>query len=64
MVITDLTLPAADGVSAIRALVASDARLAVLVLTMHEDDEHLFAALRAGARGYLVKGADAQEIER
>src|SRR3954451_10705614 len=64
VVITDLTVPGRDGVSAIRELVASDARLAVLVLTMHEDDEHLFAALRAGARGYLVKGADAQDIER
>src|SRR3954462_2716242 len=64
VVITDLTMPGLDGVSATRELVASDAGLAVLALTMHEDDEHLFAALRAGARGYLVKGADAQEIER
>ena len=38
--------------------------LPILVLTMHEDDEHVFAALRAGARGYLVKGADGEEIVR
>ena len=36
----------------------------MLVLTMHEDDAHVFAALRAGARGYLVKGADGDEITR
>ncbi len=64
VVITDLTMPGLDGVAATLELVASDPGLAVLVLTMHEDDEHLFAALRAGARGYLVKGADAEEIER
>ena len=38
--------------------------VAILVLTMHEDDAHVFAALRAGARGYLVKGADGEEITR
>jgi DNA-binding NarL/FixJ family response regulator len=62
VVITDLTMPDLDGVRATGALRAAHPDLPVLVLTMHEDDEHVFAALRAGARGYLVKGADGAEI--
>jgi DNA-binding NarL/FixJ family response regulator len=64
VVITDLSMPDLDGVAATRSLVAGDPELGVLVLTMHEDDEHVFSALRAGARGFLVKGADGDEILR
>lgn len=64
VVITDLSMPDLDGTAATRALLARQPDLGILVLTMHEDDEHVFAALRAGARGYLVKGADAEEIVR
>jgi DNA-binding NarL/FixJ family response regulator len=64
VVITDLSMPTLDGVTATSQLVANRPELAILVLTMHEDDEHVFAALRAGARGYLVKGADGAEIVR
>ena len=64
VVITDLSMPDLDGVAATRALVHRHPDLGVLVLTMHEDDEHVFAALRAGAAGYLVKGADGDEIAR
>jgi DNA-binding NarL/FixJ family response regulator len=64
VVITDLTMPNLDGVAATTRLVATHPRLAILVLTMHEDDEHVFSALRAGASGYLVKGADGAEIIR
>ena len=62
--ITDLSMPDLDGVAATRALREHHPDLGILVLTMHEDDEHVFAALRAGANGYLVKGADGEEIER
>jgi DNA-binding NarL/FixJ family response regulator len=62
VVITDLSMPDLDGVEATRLLLEAQPELAVLVLTMHEDDEHVFAALRAGARGYLVKGANGEEI--
>jgi DNA-binding NarL/FixJ family response regulator len=62
VVITDLSMPDLDGVEATRLLLEARPDVAVLVLTMHEDDEHVFAALRAGARGYLVKGAGGQEI--
>jgi DNA-binding NarL/FixJ family response regulator len=64
VVITDLSMPDLDGVEATRLLLKTQPGLAVLVLTMHEDDEHVFAALRAGARGYLVKGSGGDEIVR
>jgi DNA-binding NarL/FixJ family response regulator len=64
VVITDLSMPDLDGVEATRRLLEGKPDVAVLVLTMHEDDEHVFAALRAGARGYLVKGSGGEEIIR
>ena len=64
VVVTDLSMPDLDGVAATKLLLRAQPELAVLVLTMHEDDEHVFAALRAGARGYLVKGAGGEEIVR
>ncbi len=64
VVLTDLTMPGVDGTTAITQLLHTQPELPILVLTMHEDDTHVFAALRAGARGYLVKGADSDEIIR
>jgi DNA-binding NarL/FixJ family response regulator len=64
VVISDLSMPALDGVAATARLLEAQPELAILVLTMHEDDEHVFAALQAGARGYLVKGAEGAEIIR
>ncbi|MFD7711217.1 response regulator [Streptomyces sp. NPDC059786] len=64
VVLTDLTMPGLDGAGATRALLARHPGLGVLVVTMHEDDQALFAALRAGARGYLLKDADREEIVR
>jgi DNA-binding NarL/FixJ family response regulator len=64
VVITDLSMPDLDGVTATTQLLRAQPELPILVVTMHEDDEHVFAALRAGARGYLVKGADGEEIVR
>ena len=64
VVLTDLAMPGLDGATATRQLLQRHPDLGVLVLTMHEDDEMLFGALRAGARGYLLKGADKAEILR
>lgn len=64
LVLTDLAMPDIDGVTATRQLLGARPELPIIALTMHEDDEHVFAALRAGARGYLVKGADGEEILR
>ena len=62
--LTDLEMPGVDGLSALAMLTARFPDLGVLVLTMHADDERLLAAVRAGARGYLLKGAEREEIIR
>jgi len=64
VVVTDLAMPGLDGIAAIARLQRSDPSVGILVLSMHDDDAHVFAALRAGALGYLLKGADAAEIIR
>ncbi len=64
VVLTDLSMPQVPGTAAIDELTRRRPGLGVLVLTMHEDDASLFGALRAGARGYLLKGADGDEIVR
>lgn len=64
VVLMDLELGDGSGIDATRALCARDPGLRVLVVTMHEDEDSLVASLRAGARGYLVKGAGPDEVER
>lgn len=64
VVVMDLNMPGLGGVEATRQITADSPHVAVLVLTMHDDDESVFAAMRAGARGYLLKGSDAAEITR
>jgi DNA-binding NarL/FixJ family response regulator len=64
VVLTDLAMPGMDGVGAARQILERFPAIGVLILTMHDDDEALFAALRAGARGYLLKGAERDEIVR
>ena len=64
VVVTDLDMPGVDGVEATKRLRSSHPDVPVLVLTLHDEDESLFAALRAGARGYLLKGADRAELVR
>jgi DNA-binding NarL/FixJ family response regulator len=64
VVVTDLDMPGMSGTEAVALLRDRYPAVGVLVLTMHADDESLFAALRAGARGYLLKGADRAELVR
>ena len=64
VVVMDLHLPGMNGVDATREITAARPGVAVLVLTMLEGDDSVFAAVRAGARGYLLKGADRAEIGR
>ncbi|HET9443070.1 MAG TPA: response regulator transcription factor [Acidimicrobiales bacterium] len=62
--IMDLALPGMSGIEATRRITASHPGVKVLVLTMSEDDQTIFAALRAGARGYLLKDASGADIAR
>lgn len=64
VVLMDLRMPELGGIEATRRLTRRGARPAVLVLTMFDDDDSVFAALRAGARGYLLKEAAEEEIVR
>ena len=62
VVLMDLNLPGASGVAATRQVLELAPSTAVLVITMVDDDDSVLAALRAGARGYVLKGASAEEI--
>lgn len=62
VVVMDLQMPGLHGTEATRQIVARRPAAHVLVLTMFEDDDTVFAAMRAGATGYLVKGADGSDI--
>lgn len=64
VVVMDLHMPGLGGVEAAKRILDVLPSLGVLVLTMHEDDELVFAAMKAGARGYLVKTTDDDEIVR
>ena len=64
VVVMDLQMPGMEGVEATREIVARLPETAVLVLTMHDDDASVFAAVRAGARGYLLKGAAQEDVAR
>jgi DNA-binding NarL/FixJ family response regulator len=64
LVIMDLHMPGISGIEATRLILAERPATSVLVLTMLENDESVVSALRAGARGYIVKGAARAEIMR
>jgi DNA-binding NarL/FixJ family response regulator len=62
VVVMDLHMPAMSGVEATRRIMAEHPHTTVLVLTMFDDDDSIASALRAGARGYLLKGASRDQI--
>jgi DNA-binding NarL/FixJ family response regulator len=64
VVLMDLRMPELDGVEATRAIREAHPAVQVIVLTTYSDDDSVFAALRAGARGYLTKDAEADELAR
>ena len=62
IVLMDLQLPGQSGISAIREIIAASPTSRILVVTLFEDDDSVFAALRAGARGYILKDTDEAEM--
>lgn len=64
VVVMDVSMPVLDGIEATRRVTRQSPHTGVVVLTMSEEDATLFAALQAGARGYLLKGANQAEIVR
>jgi DNA-binding NarL/FixJ family response regulator len=64
VVVMDLHMPDVTGIEATRRIVDTSPHIGVLVLTMFDDDESVFAAMRAGARGYLLKGVPQADIVR
>jgi DNA-binding NarL/FixJ family response regulator len=64
VVVMDLHMPGLNGIEATRRIVAESPHIGVLALTMFDEDESVFQVMRAGARGFLLKGADQDDILR
>lgn len=64
VVVLDLGLPGMDGIAAVGAVLETNPSARILILTMSEEPAALAAAIRAGAHGYVVKGAEPEDIER
>lgn len=64
VVVMDINMPDGSGIDATRDITRAAPGVAVLMLTMFDDDESVFAAMRAGALGYVLKGADPEDILR
>ena len=64
VILMDIQMPDLNGIEATRQIVRTSPHIGVIIVTMFEDNESLFAAMRAGARGYVLKGADQDEMLR
>ncbi|HEU5298978.1 MAG TPA: response regulator transcription factor [bacterium] len=64
IVLLDISMPGASGIDAARLIKTTSPRTGVIMLTVHADEEFLFEAIKAGAMGYLLKDASAEELVR
>ncbi len=64
VILMDINMPKTNGIEAARKVLEARPDTAILMLTMFEDDDSVFAAMRAGAHGYVLKGADGEETIR
>jgi DNA-binding NarL/FixJ family response regulator len=64
IILMDLQMPEGSGLEAIRSILNESPNIRILVITLFEDDDSVFAALRVGARGYLLKDSDEDELVR
>jgi DNA-binding NarL/FixJ family response regulator len=62
VILMDINMPGLNGIQATRQILEKQSQTRIIMLTMLEDDTSVFNAMRAGARGYLLKGADPQEV--